>query len=98
MDKTNNKDNTNTLEKLIEETDYSAGEWAVFRKVEKNNQLQDLKYLLDEMLENGVLTQTQYDIACKNADYIIEKYSKWLDYDWQNTMIDAIKYTIEGEE
>lgn len=50
---------TNTLEKLLKETDYSTTEWAVFRKVEKNNQLQDLKYLLDEMLENGELTQTQ---------------------------------------
>lgn len=89
---------TNTLEKLIEETDYSITEWAVFRKVEKNNQLQDLKYLLDEMLENGVLTQTQYDIACENADYIIEKYDEWFNYDWQRTMTDAIKYTIEGEE
>lgn len=89
---------TNTLEKLLKETDYTQEEWNVFQKVEKNNQLQDLKYLLDEMLENGELTQTQYDIACENADYIIEKYNKWLDYDWQNTMTDAIKYTIEGEE
>lgn len=89
---------TNTLEKLIEETDYSAGEWAVFRKVEKNNQLQDLKYLLDEMLENGELTQTQYNIACENADYIIEKYNELFNYDWQKIMTDAIKYVIEGEE
>ena len=89
---------TNTLEKLIEETDYSITEWAVFRKVEKNNQLQDLKYLLDEMLENGELTQTQYNIACENADYIIEKYNEWFNYDWQKIMADAIKYTIEGEE
>lgn len=89
---------TNTLEKLLKETDYSTTEWAVFRKVEKNNQLQDLKYLLDKMLENGELTQTQYDIACENADYIIEKYDEWFNYDWQRTMTDAIKYTIEGEE
>lgn len=89
---------TNTLEKLLKETDYTQEEWNVFQKVEKNNQLQDLKYLLDEMLENGELTQTQYDIACENADYIIEKYNKWLDYDWQNTMINAIKCSIGGEE
>lgn len=89
---------TNTLEKLIEETDYSITEWEVFRKVEKNNQLQDLKYLLDEMLENGELTQTQYNIACENADYIIEKYNEWFNYDWQKIMTDAIKYVIEGEE
>ena len=97
MDKTNNKDNTNTLEKLIEETDYSITEWAIFRKVEKNNQLQDLKYLLDEMLENGELTQTQYDIACENADYIIEKYD---DYgtDWQTAMEAAIYFVTEEEE
>ena len=93
MEETKNK-----LDELIKETAYSAEEWVIFRKVEKNNQLQDLKYLLDEMLENGELTQTQYDIACENADYIIEKYNKWLDYDWQNTMTDAIKYSIEGEE
>lgn len=89
----------NALKKLLKETDYSAGEWAIFRKVEKNNQLQDLKYLLDEMLENDELTQTQYDIACENADYIIEKYNKWFDYDWQQTtMLDAINYVLEGEQ
>lgn len=93
MEETKNK-----LDELIKETDYSITEWKVFRKVEKNNQLQDLKYLLDEMLENGELTQTQYDIACENADYIIEKYNEWFNYDWQKIMTDAIKYVIEGEE
>ena len=87
---------TNTLEKLIEETDYSAGEWAVFRKVEKNNQLQDLKYLLDEMLENGELTQTQYNIACENADWIIDKYNDY-ETDWQTAMEEAIYFVTEEE-
>lgn len=59
MDKTNNKDNTNTLEKLIEETDYSAGEWAVFRKVEKNNQLQDF---LKDYKYYGIYPVKEYNL------------------------------------
>lgn len=87
----------NALEKLLKETDFSVLEWETFKKVEKNNQLDDLKFLLDEMLEHGVITQIQYDIACENADWIIEKYNKWLDYDWQTTMKDAINYVLEGK-
>ena len=57
---------TNTLEKLLKETDYSTTEWA-FRKVEKNNQLQDLKNTLDEMPGREAITQEQYNFAIENV-------------------------------
>lgn len=87
----------NTLEKLLKETDYSAGEWTVFRKVEKNNQLQDLKDTLNEMLATNRITIKQSDYACENADWIIDKYN---DYgtDWQTAMEAAIYFVTEEEE
>ena len=83
----------NKLEQLIIKTDYTQEEWGIYKKVEKNCQLNDLKYLLDLMLENEDLTQEQYKTACENTDNIIEKYNKYDDYDWQTTMENAI-YSI----
>lgn len=87
----------NALEKLLKETDFTQEEWQIHKKVERHNQLEDLKYLLDLMLENNDITQEQYNKACDNADLIQEKYDKWLDYDWQMTMKDAINYVLEGK-
>lgn len=85
----------NKLEQLIKETDYTQAEWETHRKVETNCQLQDLKYLLDIMLESGDISQEQYTTACENADTIVEKYNKYDDYDWQINMKDAIYYILE---
>lgn len=88
----------NALEKLLKETEFTQEELRIYKKVHTNWWLEDLKNLLNAMLENGDITQKQYNKACENVETIQEKYDKWLDYDWQNTMTDAIKYTIEGEE
>lgn len=84
----------NKLEQLIKETDYTQAEWETHRKVETNCQLQDLKYLLDIMLESGDISQEQYTTACENADTIVEKYNKYDNYDWQINMQDAIQFII----
>lgn len=86
----------NTLEKLLKETDYTQEEWNVFQKVEKNNQLQDLKNTLDEMLTTGRITIKQYDFACENADWIIDKYNDY-ETDWQTAMEEAIYFVTEEE-
>ena len=83
------------LEELLEETEFTEDEWRTYKKVDRHNQLEDLKYLLDLMLENNNITQEQYKKACDNADLIQEKYNKWLDYDWQMTMENAINYILE---
>lgn len=83
------------LEELLEGTEFTKEEYQTYRKVEKHYQLEDLKYLLDLMLENNNITQEQYNKACDNADLIQEKYNKWLDYDWQMTMENAINYILE---
>lgn len=91
MEETKNK-----LDELIKETDYSAEEWNVFQKVEKNNQLQDLKNTLDEMLTTDRITIKQYDFACENADWIIDKYNDY-ETDWQTAMEEAIYFVTEEE-
>ena len=85
----------NKLEELINETVFTQEEWNIHKKVETNFQLQDLKYLLDIMLESGDISQEQYTTACENADTIVEKYNKYDDYDWQINMKDAIYYILE---
>lgn len=82
------------LDELIKETDYSTEEWKAHQKVVKNCNLWDLHDLLEELLEREDITQEQYDLACENADIIVEKYDKWLDYDWRTTMSDAIDYIL----
>lgn len=88
----------NRLEELLEKTNYTQEEWNIYKKVEKNCQVEDLQCLLEEMLDDGDLTQDEYDTACENAGYIIEKYNKFLDYDWETAMKDAINYILEEEE
>lgn len=83
------------LEQLIKETNYTQAEWETHRKVETNSQLQDLKYLLDIMLESEDISQEQYETVCENAEAIVEKYNKYDDYDWQINMKDAIYYILE---
>lgn len=83
------------LNKLLEETEFTQDEWETHRKVETNCQLQDLKYLLDIMLESGDISQEQYETVFENAEAIVEKYNKYDDYDWQINMKDAIYYILE---
>lgn len=83
------------LNKLLEETEFTQDEWETYRKVQKNCQLQDLKYLLDIMLESEDISQEQYETVCENAEAIVEKYNKYDDYDWQINMKDAIYYILE---
>lgn len=85
----------NKLEELLKETDYTTEEWQTHQKVEKHCQLCDLEYLLDEMLQENDISQEEYEQLCKNAHVVIEKYNKWLDYEWRETMIDAINYVLE---
>lgn len=85
----------NKLEQLIKETDYTQEEWNIHKKVETNCQLQDLKYLLDIMLESEDISQEQYETVCENAEATVEKYNKYDDYDWQINMKDAICYILE---
>lgn len=82
------------LEELLKETDFTAEEWEIYRKVEKHNWLEDMYYVLNVMLEVEEITQEEYDLALENAQTIIEKYDKWLEYEWIDTMKDAIRWVI----
>lgn len=85
----------NKLEQLIKETDYTQTEWETHKKVEMNCQLQDLKYLLDIILKNEEISEEKYNLACENAEYIVEKYNSYDDYDWQINMQNAIDYVLD---
>lgn len=86
----------NKLEELLEETSFTRDEYEIYRKVMKNYQLQDLEDLLNEMLENGTINEEQFKDATEKADIIIAKYDKWLEYDWESTMKNAINWVVKG--
>lgn len=85
------------LKELLKETEYTNEEWKIHQKVEKHYQLCDLQYLLEDMLDQNEITQEEFDKACENADIIVEKYNKWLDYEWRETMKEAIDYILEDK-
>lgn len=85
------------LKDLLKETDFTKDEWETYRKVQKNYQLQDLEELLDEMLIDGTINAEQFETATQKADLIVEKYDKWLEYDWRTTMKEAVNYILKGD-
>lgn len=86
---------TNTLEKLLKETNYTQEEWKTYKKLEKHFALEDLKNTLDDKLADNYITEEDYKLACKNADKVIDDYLEWVDTDWQETMNESIRYTID---
>ena len=85
------------LDELLKETEFTQDEWETYRKVQKNYQLQDLEYLLDEMLELGIINEETYCLAKEKAGIIVAKYDKWLEYDWRETMNTAIDWVVKGD-
>ncbi len=85
------------LEELLEGTEFTKEEYQTYRKVEKHYQLEDLLFVLNDKLRYNAITQEQYDYAVNNADAVIEKYNKWIDYDWFETMECAVSSVIRGE-
>lgn len=83
------------LKELLQKTSYTSQEWLIFKKVERHNQLEDLQQMINEMLEDKKITLKQAIELHRNAGIIIEKYDKWLDYDWRETMKEAINYILE---
>lgn len=79
----------NKLEELLKETDFTQEEWKIFRKVEKHNQLEDLKYVMDLM----DLTEEEKELIKENADIIIERLDK-AEHDWIEDFKNAIDYVI----
>lgn len=90
-----NKKNSE-IEELYKETQPTNEQYAIFRKVQKHYYLADLEDLLDEMLDNEEITGEEYDKVWQKASLVIEKYDKWLDYDWRDTMKQAISYVLEN--
>ena len=85
------------LEELLKETEFTQEEYEIHRKVVRNNQLEDLLDLLEEMLGNGTISKKNYKLAHERAGIIIAKYDKWLDYEWRETMKNAIDWVVKGE-
>lgn len=85
----------NELEKLIHENEFNSEEYKAYRKVEKYYNLCDLKDILDEKLEKGMMSQQNYDIACNKAELIINKYNSY-ETDWREYMLNAIFWILRG--
>ena len=79
----------NKLEELLKETDFTQEEWKIFRKVEKHNKLEDLKYVMDLM----DLTEEEKELIKENSDIIIERLDK-VEHDWIEDFKNAIDYVI----
>lgn len=84
------------LEELLKETQPTAEQYNIFKMVQKHYFLSDLEEMLNEMIDNEEITKEEYDTVCENAGLVIEKYDKWLDYDWRDTMKSAISYVLEN--
>ena len=79
------------LEELLEETDFTAEEWEIYRKVEKHNRLEDLIYVAQSM----DLTDEERAMVEDNADIIVERFDKTEENgDWYSIMENAIRWVI----
>lgn len=79
------------LEELLKETDFTAEEWEIYRKVEKHNRLEDLIYVA----QNMELTEAERTLVEENADIIVERFDKTEeDSDWFTVMENAIRWVI----
>lgn len=88
----------NKLEELLKKTEFTEEERKIYEKVKKNYDLQDLATELDFMLEEESISQEEYDMACNNAENIVNKFDDYMgDYsDWNIFLNNAIRVYIGG--
>lgn len=85
------------LEELLEETKYSAKEYDTYKKIEKNNNLNDLNSILQRNLRLGKITNEEYNKAIDSCDEILDTYIDNVYSDWMQDMENAINWVIRGE-
>ena len=85
------------LEELLKVTEYTQKEYETCQKVQKHNDLLDLKGILERDLQSGKIGLKEYDRAVAFADEIIDTYSENIYRDWIQEMRNAINWIIKGE-
>lgn len=85
------------LDELLKATKYTQKEYEIYQKVQKHNDLLDLKRILERDLQSGKIGLEKYDKAVAFADEIIDTYSENVYSDWMQDMGNAINWVIRGE-
>lgn len=84
------------LKRLLKEKQPTEQDIETFYKVQEYYRLCDLDTLLNadtDAIEQ--YTPAEREQLDKNIDTILYKYDKYLDYDWETAMLDAIYYTLK---
>lgn len=79
------------LDQRLAETDYSEFEYKIYQKVHRHFQYEDLETILDDD-ETDLFSGEEIEFYKNNADYIINEYDDYIEYDWRTAMLDAIDY------
>ena len=85
------------IDRLLEETGYTQKEYETSQKVQRHNDLLDLKKILERDLQSGEIGIEEYDKAVAFADEIIDTYSENIYREWIQEMRNAINWVIKGE-
>lgn len=85
------------LDELLKATKYTQKEYEIYQKVQKHNDLLDLKGILERDLQSGKIGLKEYDRAVAFADEIIDTYTENIYREWIQEMRNAINWVIRGE-
>ena len=80
----------NKLDKFIEDNTPTKEEIDIYRKVKLLYVAEDLKNVLDDLLEECRISKGDYERIADMFEKVTEEYEDWLYVDWYTTMRDVI--------
>lgn len=83
------------LDQRLAETDYNEFEHQIYKKVDRHFQYKDLEAYLNEQ---NYIPQDEILLYKNKADIIIKKYDDYAEYDWRNSMSDAVSFVKYMED
>lgn len=81
----------NKLDKFIDENCPTKEEIDIYRKVKLLYQAEDLKNVLDDMLEEENISEHDYEKISNDFERVIKKYEDWNDADWYVILREVIR-------
>lgn len=81
----------NKLDKFIDENCPTKEEIDIYRKVKLLYAAEDLKNVLDDMLEEEQISEHDYEKISNDFERVIGKYEDWNDADWYVILREVIR-------
>lgn len=81
----------NKLDKFIDENCPTKEEIDIYRKVKLLYAAEDLKNVLDDMLEEEQISEHDYEKISNDFERVIKKYEDWNDADWYVILREVIQ-------